>query len=265
MNFSNISTISDFLQYATDKQFKVVELVAEPPFCFLGNFDSLQRSAIKKEAADLGLELTVHATFSDINIAAFNPHIREASQNIVLKSIDFASDIDASIVTIHPGELSAGGAYYPEIVIENNRIALNNFAEYAKTKNIRIGYENFPLLPWNQFEDGYSPYKIKDLIQMINNENLGITWDIGHSNTTNFKMNEFFDCFKEHLFHLHFHDNNGPTNGWTDTHSEVGSGTIDWQELLTFLKSINYQDSIIFELDSKEKIENSFNYIQSLY
>lgn len=263
MNFNNVSTISDFLQYASDREFKIVELVAEPPFCFIGDIDTFQREAIKQEAIDLGLELSVHATFSDINIAAFNPHIRDASQKIVLKSIDFAADVGASIVTVHPGELSAGGAYYPDIVIKNNKNALNIFADYAQSKNIRIGYENYPLLPWNQFEDSYSPYKIKELIQIVNKENLGITWDVGHSNTTNFKMIEFFNCFKEHLFHIHFHDNAGPKDGWTDTHSEIGLGTINWEELIALLKSINYQRFIVFELNSKEKIENSLKFLQN--
>ena len=35
-----------------------------------------ERKAIKNEAKDLGLELTLHATFSDVNIAAYNETIR---------------------------------------------------------------------------------------------------------------------------------------------------------------------------------------------
>ncbi len=263
MNYKPSYTISEFFQYASENQFKLVELVAEPPYCYIDDFDSKQREAIKKESNDLGLELTVHGSFSDINIAAYNPDIREASQKIVKKSIDFAAEIGASIVTVHPGEMSAGGAYYPDVVIQNNKDALILLADYAKPKEILIGYENLPLLPWNQIEEGYSPYKIKELINSINKENLGITWDVGHSNTTHFKMSEFFTCFKDNLLHMHFHYNNGPVNGWTDTHTEIGIGTIDWKGLFSFLREINYQRSIIFELNTNEKIENSLQYLKN--
>ncbi|MHA1213092.1 MAG: sugar phosphate isomerase/epimerase family protein [Candidatus Heimdallarchaeota archaeon] len=264
MNFKAMSDISEFLNYAHEQTFQTVELVAEPPYCQIDQLNEKDREEIRSQAKDLGLELTVHATFSDLNIAAYNQRVREFAQRIVKDCIDFAADIDAHIVTVHPGELSAGGSCFPESILENNIKALQQFAEFAYSKNVKISYENNPIFTWNQIEESYDPYKIKALLEKVDAQNLGITWDVGHSNTTNFKMNEYFNCFKDRLLHIHLHDNHGPGKGWRDTHLEIGKGIIDWIEIIGYLKKIDFQGSCIFELNTREKIEASLQYISKL-
>ena len=263
LGFLGLSKVEDFIQFAYRKELVVVELVAEPPLCFVDDFSKQNRKLISKLASDLQIELTLHATFSDTNIAALNLNVREANNLIVKKSIQFAFDIEARIVTVHPGTPGAGGISHPESVKRNNRDSIIELTQFASKKQIKLGYENFPIMPWNLFEESYSPDHIRRFIEEINLPNLGITWDLGHSNTTDFSLINFYKNFKNHLIHLHFHDNDGPIDGWADKHAPVGSGNINWGELIKLLKQINYSKTCILELNTVEKIEQSLDYLSS--
>ncbi|NHJ49683.1 MAG: sugar phosphate isomerase/epimerase [Asgard group archaeon] len=261
MGFSDKTNINDFLQLAYKKELSIVELVTEPPFCFVDDLNITQRNEIKKLADDLQIELTVHSSFSDINIAAINENVRTACVNIIKKSIQFAADVNASFVTIHPGERSVGGFYYPDEVKQKNLTSVLEISKFAQKFNIDIGYENFPIMPWELLEESYVPTLIREFIEKINLPNLGITWDIGHSNTTKYTLDECYSNFKDHLFHLHFHDNNGTGSGWLDTHAAVGKGTVDWEKLIELLKQMNYQRTCVFELSSIKKIDESLDFL----
>lgn len=264
LNFEGIDTINDFLQYSHEKEMSTVELVAEPPFCSVNSISVDERKKIKQKAKDFGLELSVHATFSDVNIAAFNDKIRLYSLEIVKESIDFSYDIDSKIVTVHPGELSAGGHAFPDVVVKNSYNSFVELAHYAEEKNVVIGYENMPIFPWTQYEDCYAPEPLSNVVNTINSKALGITWDIGHSNTTKFPQTDFLKHFKSKLVHIHIHDNNGNVTGWKDTHMSIGEGTIQWKTLLSELKKTNYNGSYIMELNTKSKIDKSIEYLSNI-
>ncbi|NHJ38531.1 MAG: sugar phosphate isomerase/epimerase [Asgard group archaeon] len=263
LGFIGIKKIDDFMEYVNSKDMQVVEIVAEPPLCFIDEIDATKRKQITKLADDLQLELTLHATFSDINIAALNPNVREANNQIIKRSIQFASDIKGEIVTIHPGNPGAGGISHPNLVKKNNKESIKELSNFASNMNIKLGYENFPKMPWILFEESFSPLPIREFIEEINLTNLGITWDLGHSNTTEFPLIEFYENFKDYIIHLHLHDNDGPVKGWADKHTPIGSGNIDWEELFRLLKQINYKEAYILELNTVEKIEQSLDYLSS--
>ena len=180
------------------------------------------------------------------------------------ESIDFSQDIGSEIITIHPGEFSAAGHTFPKEVISNNYTSFKKLTNYAEDKDIIIGYENMPIFPWTQFEECYAPEHISLLVKKINSKSLGITWDIGHSNTTEFSQIDFLDFFKSKLVHIHIHDNAGPEKGWKDTHLEIGKGIIHWKLLLNEIKKTNFDGSYILELNNKSKIINSLEYLSQL-
>ncbi len=264
LNFKGIKTINDFLQFAHKKELSAVELVAEPPYCIIETIFSEEREKIKLLALDLGLELSVHATFSDINIAAFNDNIRLFSLDIMKDCIDFSHDLGSKIVTIHPGELSAGGHTFPEIVVENSFNSFKELAHYTEEKDVTIGYENMPIFPWTQYKECFAPEPISQVINEINSKSLGITWDIGHSNTTKFPQSDFLKYFRSKLIHIHIHDNNGHISGWKDTHTPIGKGTIQWKTLLSEIKKSHYNGLYIMELDSENQINESLEFLSQL-
>ncbi|MHA1306700.1 MAG: sugar phosphate isomerase/epimerase family protein [Candidatus Heimdallarchaeota archaeon] len=264
LNFQEKGTILEFLEQVSNRKLSVVEIVAEPPYCFLDDIDLTEREKIRDFAIEHNLELTVHGSFSDLNIGAYNDNVRNFTLSEIKKSIQFASDIGAKIVTIHPAEFGAIGHTYPEVIKKNNIESVKILTLFAAELDVQIGFENMPIFTWNQLTESYDPKEIRAVIESINLSNLGITWDVGHSNTTKMSMNEFYNQFKDHLIHIHLHDNAGPNDGWSDTHLEIGKGTIDWQKFFDFLIKMNYQGSLVFELNSWEKIDNSLVYLKNI-
>ena len=264
LNFQGLISIPEFINQISFMELTVAELVAEPPYCFIDSIDSRQREEIALTAQNLAIELTIHATFSDINIAAINPNVRDFAVNEIKKCIDFASEINSKLVTIHPGNYGAVGLSYKEKTTEFNFESIEKIVNYAEEQKIKIGLENMPTMPGEQFADRFSPKELSNIAKKINNKYFGITWDVGHSNTMDYCLEEFYNNCKEHLIHLHLHDNDGPGEGWRDLHLELGKGTIKWAELFTILKSNNYNSTMVFELNSWEQVENSMNYIREL-
>jgi len=264
LNFKEIISIYEFLVQAVKRELRVVEIVTEPPFCYLDDIDSAEREKIRAYSVEHNLELTVHASFSDLNIGAYNDNVRNFTLNEIRKSILFAKDIGAKIVTIHPAEFGAIGHTYPDTVKKNNLESIKVLALFAADYNIKIGLENMPIFTWNQLTESYAPKEIRAILKSLKLPNLGITWDIGHSNTTKIPMSEFFANFKDHLIHIHLHDNAGPIEGWKDTHLEVGKGTTNWQEMFSYLTQMKYDGTLVFELNTWKKIDNSLTYLKKI-
>lgn len=264
LNFQEKKSIIEFLEQAALRKLPVVEIVTEPPHCFLDDLDPSEREKIRNYARENQIELTIHGSFSDLNIGAYNNNVRNFTLNEIKKSIIFAKDIGAKIVTIHPAEFGAIGHTYPETIRKNNIDSVKELALFAEEYNVKIGYENMPIFTWNQLIESYDPKEIKSIIDSINLPNLGITWDIGHSNTTKISMSEYFTQFKDWLIHIHLHDNAGPIEGWNDTHMEVGKGTINWQEVFAYLTEMNFDGTLVFELNTWAKIDNSLNYLKNI-
>jgi len=261
LNFKENISVAEFIKKSFEKGLKVVELVAEPPHCFIDSISKITRAEIKKLVEELGIELTVHSIFSDINIAAINDNVRNFSLQETKKSIDFSKDIGSKIVTIHPGVFGAIGASYPKIAQERNFRSIEELTKYASERNIILGLENMPIMPMNQLEDAISPHSMLEIIKTIDSPNLRITWDVGHSHTTKYSFVEFFNSFKDYVVHFHIHDNHGPVEGWCDTHLEVGKGTIDWKSFCKHISILDSEITMVFELDDWKKIDNSFELI----
>ncbi|MFW9922354.1 MAG: sugar phosphate isomerase/epimerase family protein [Candidatus Thorarchaeota archaeon] len=262
LNFQGNESILDFFRIANKKELDVIEIVAEPPFCYIDDLRQDDRKKIKKLAKDQNQIITIHATFSDINIASINDNVRNFAVNEIKKCLDLALELEAKIVTFHPGDFGAVGVSYPLQASEMNFSSVSQLEKYARSLDIKIGYENMPQLMKNQLIDSFDIIKIKEIVQQFNSCFLGITWDVGHSHTKEFSLKESFSAFKEKLLHIHIHDNDGPMNSWSDTHLELGKGTIDWKEFFKLTKNIDVTS--VFELNSWEKIDNSLEYINSL-
>lgn len=260
INFK-VKSISAFLETTAKKNLNAVELVIEPPHCFIDALDEQKKKAIKSKAADLGLELSIHATFADINPGSLNPNVREFALKEIKKCIRLASELEAKIVTVHPGDLGATGITFPEKVKKQIIKSLGELAKYGEALEVKVGLENMPICPWVQLEDIYTPEGIRFFVETVNSPTLGITWDIGHSHTTNIPLEEFFEAFSDHLWHIHLNDNLGLIDGWRDTHLSLGQGSINWVSVFQKLQKINYQDLLIFELHSWEMIDNSIDFV----
>ncbi len=193
------------------------------------------RDAIIETLESTKLKATIHAPYSDLNIAALNPQIWEVSVRQICSCIAHASGI-ADMVTFHPGYLGPAGKLIPEKVWELQKNALQKIDRIAGEHGIHTCLENMPAIPDLLCQ---SPYELEGLTEGL--EHVGMTIDIGHSHTTRWEKN-FYPLIGS-ADHLHIHDNHTKS----DEHLPIGSGTVSWKTVSEQVKALYQKEIIVIE------------------
>ena len=189
------------------------------------------------------VDIVVHAPFSDLNPASMNDNVRRLTVSSIIEAIEGAFELDANVVTIHPGYIPPLWSSYVEDILDNNFSSINDIVEVAEDYEVMIGLENMPNYMGVL---GITPESLRDIVKDIDSKYLGITFDIGHANTACGAPAEYvkeLNSIGQGIVHVHCHDNNGND----DEHLKVGDGNIDFLSVLDELKSIGYNGILSFE------------------
>lgn len=216
----------DWLERVEELGFDFVELVSEWP-----NF--LTRETWKTYADVLGsfdIEVTVHAPFSDVNVGSLNEKIRRASLEVLRESLDVASNLNALVVTVHPGHCSPASRRFHGDYNRVHKSSLRELERYSSEFGTPVGVENMPSFP---ILDAQMPERLAELLEETD---LGVTFDIGHLNTVGFPFERFLELLGKRIVHLHLHDNSGES----DEHLPLGNGTIPWKKVLPWLRDFTW-------------------------
>jgi sugar phosphate isomerase/epimerase len=262
INFREITTIAQFIDFAIQQELDSVELLMEPPFSFPGDIFKKQRKMIREKAESNNLDITIHGAFVDVNPASLNENVRNFFVSQIKESIEFAVDLGSTLITLHPGSIGAFSDTFLASTLQAQIKSFQEVTKIAEEKNVTLCLENMPIMPMRQIKETYTPKGIVKIVETIDSDNFGITWDIGHSNTTKIPMEEFAREYRLYLKHVHIHDNNGPGEGWLDTHKPLGKGTCDWEEVFTILNDLSYDGILNIELNSRDEIIHSLNFIK---
>ena len=120
--------------------------------------------AMRRLAADTDFHLSVHGHFVDVNLSSSNGSVREHAISIIQRDVDFAAQIGAELVVVHPGDigwfdfLPADHPDYAEAqaVIEQLRVhctakavdSIGRCGGYAADRGVRLVFENM-YCPWD--------------------------------------------------------------------------------------------------------------------
>jgi sugar phosphate isomerase/epimerase len=196
-----------------------------------------------------GMRYSLHAPICDINIAAINERIREASVEETICTMEHANRMGIETVTVHPGLHSMVLHGVKDRVTENAKGSLKKIEKGAIEYGVVVAVENMPSFAVMM---GQTPQEILDL---IDGTELMICFDIGHANTMG-KIDECIDAFSGRIANIHIHDNVGKN----DDHMTIGEGNIDFDRVLPRLKG--YKGDYIIEsrtmesaILSKERLE----------
>ena len=174
---------------------------------------------VKELLAATRLSATVHAPYSDLNLASMNHPIWRESIRQICACIEGAAEF-ADRVTIHPGYISPVGKLVPDRVWLQQKEALREIGAFARDRGVTACLENMGGIREFLCRD---PEEILGMIDGI--DGIGFTCDIGHAHTVG-KVREFLAHISR-AHHLHLHDNHGNL----DEHLALGDGTIDWKEV----------------------------------
>ena len=199
-----------------------------------------------------GLEITIHAPFSDLNIASLDQRTRELSVRRVGESIVAAHELGSSMVTMHPGFSSPLGIIAPGMVDDFNYESLSILARKADEQNVSLALENMP--PWR----GSIGDDVWDLLKRIKGTGLKICLDIGHAHIGG-SIDGFFEK-TDLIANVHIHENDGKN----DLHMPLGSykSDLDVAAIMKKLDERGYVGPFIIESRNLDEGVKSLDYLR---
>lgn len=231
-------SIEDAIDYASANGFTSIQVDLTMPKFFPEKYDKATRRQIRGYARERNVELTLHLPGEDFSLQTLHPKIGSAIVERVKEVIDFADDIGATRVTIHPGTVpvfSMPGLgdvpiteQYPDLHKEALERALRELSRYAKGKTC-LCIENSP----------FSKIVMDVLDKLLSDEeNIFLAWDIAKTYNRDRSLKaDVEEFFLKHLdkvreCHLHDRSEEGP-------HDVIGKGKIDFVRYLCLLGDLD--------------------------
>ncbi|QSZ66300.1 sugar phosphate isomerase/epimerase [Methanofollis aquaemaris] len=188
------------------------------------------------------LRYTIHAPSRSVNIASTLEPIRRASVEVITDCFSIAAEVGADVV-IHPGYF-AWEADKEEARRQFGR-SLDELSGAAMERSINYAVEN---MAWEFFL-----LQTPDELPLPGD--VGLVLDVGHAN-----IRRCLPAFLDHpISHFHLHDNDGSA----DTHSPVGTGTVDFAAVMKAVRRSGVDPVIEVKeiegaIESIEKLEGIY-------
>ncbi len=182
-----------------------------------------------------GLDLSVHGPIGDINITSSNSGIRAESVKQVLQAVEDAAKMGARVITVHPGYLT-GRQDGEESIWDMQVEALARIAKRGKEAGILVAMET---MEKRNKEVVIRPEIANRIIDAVNMDNFGVTFDISHAHTV-MDVVAFIRSLRK-IVHIHISDTKAGK-----VHVLMGEGEIAFGPALHALKE-KYDGALVIE------------------
>lgn len=167
-----------------------------------------------------------------LNLASKNEGVIRNSINLCKKAIDMCAKLGCEYYSVHCGfyfdclENQLGDE--SQLSLKRNMIEdgyaifiknIKTLTEYGKSKKVKLAIENNVAAGFCNVEDAFKMYlgidnnTIKKIIEDVNNDNLFILLDLGHSkvneNSVGMDTSKFIDDLYDKIIAVHISDNDG--------------------------------------------------------
>ncbi len=198
------------------------------------------REDVRKFLETGNTRMSVHAPFSDVNLAAFDRRTWRYSVDVFCEVIRISGELGIGPVTLHPGVIGPIQRYDRERVLRLTREGLEAIIAEAGDCSVPLALENMPLMK------GTICQTAEELGRVLEGLDIGICFDIGHANIAN-QINELLELAPGFV-NMHVHDNIG---GPSDQHLALGKGNIDF----SVLRGISYSGNHVIEVNNSDMAE----------
>lgn len=161
------------------------------------------------------------------------------------RAIDASRTLGCEWMVMHPYNLPHEPLYSAKRALEVNLKYLAPFIEHAKQAGVGIALENMVDFGGNRRRYcGGDAFELLELVETINDPDVGICLDTGHAHLSGIDNAEFIRLAGKHLKCTHVNDNR--RDG--DRHLPPFFGTVDWKSVMQALDEIGYEGDFSFEL-----------------
>ena len=264
--FTNFSLI-DAIQRISSAGYDGIEIVVDTPHAFL--------PLSNKQIEDIKHSLKIHDILvsnlnantvtgwysNEKNIEKFEPSLSNKDETLrkwridyTKKSIELAKELESDSICITTGIKHAKNINYEITVLKKS---LSDILEFAEVHAIKIAIE---------YEPGLLIESSNEFLEVSRSfKNLGLNLDTCHVAVLNENFVELIQKFKDRIFHTHISDCKDSVH----YHLIPGHGEIDFCEIHSNLKKINYNGFLTAELYTyahkpEEALSETFNFLKNL-
>lgn len=191
-------------------------------FSISENLDHLSEAIVnyRRKLEDMGNPpLTLHGPFLDINPAAYDRLVREATMTRFSQCYEAALKLHADKVVFHSGMNPY--VYYPQYWAEH---VAKFWSEFMENRT------EIPVVLENVFDRDWQ--LLMDVYKLVNKQNFTLCLDIGHAHCySEIDVLKWSETLAPYVNHVHVHDNLGDR----DAHTGLGKGNLPYKEVLKFL------------------------------
>lgn len=243
MNFPIIPILKE-LEAISGLEFDYMELAMDAPQAHYRLIHQ-QKEELLRALDRCKMGLICHLpTF--VSTADLSDSLRESSLNEVLESLKVAADLQPLKVVLHPSYIVGLSVFVMDQARQYALKSLESIVEKADHLGVCLCIENM-------FPRTHSLVDPEDFVEIFDRfPALKLTLDTGHSNIEDKggkKTLDFIEMFSDRIFHIHANDNLGKE----DNHLPIGTGTIDFSNIIKALKGIGYDDTVTFEVFSTDR------------
>jgi len=239
------------LRRALDEGVEVVELVDEG----LHRLNRKRLPFLKRELSSLGLEVSVHGPFVDVNIGSPYEPVRKMALKRHFKSMEMASELGAVAWIFHPGLLTGVSYFYPGVEWRQTIRSVREIHARASELGLDVFLENGndPVPFILKRADDFSKF----ISELEGDVELRVAFDIGHAFICD-QVEALIDVLGDRIGYVHAHDNDGSF----DAHMAIGSGGVDWPAVMGKLKAMGFDGPVVVE--SVEGVWESLRFLKPL-
>lgn len=195
---------------------------------------------IGETAASLGIELVqCHLPFKSAKVKWKKPDEYAYYIEMFYRAIDVAARLGIPRAVIHPERDRGAQTHTEDELLAINRREFDPLIAYALDSAVGIAFENM--------RGGYcsTAEQLARLVDSYADTRVGACWDTGHAHTAygGASQADAIRTLGSRLVCTHIDDNFGDA----DLHLLPWEGTVNWSEVMSALRSVNYPGALILE------------------
>lgn len=192
--------------------------------------------------------VAAHGPFMDILPTSFDPSIRRASLDRIRDCLILAESYAIREVVFHANynPLIGDSTYESTWIDDAGRC----------WRDIAMEFSQIQILLENMWEP--SPDLFTRLLPLVGCDNVGMCLDVGHANVFGKPaLREWIEAPKQYIRQVHLNDNFGKY----DDEFAVGTGTIQWNDILPLLTELPQCEAFVIETQGIPMIKQSLRFL----